>query len=381
MSGRFLNSIIKVSGDDGSVIWRLGGIKSDFVLDGFNFTSQHDARFRGGNSSVQLVSVFDNASDDHDRQPESAKASSGKLIALYTKEKPMTARLVQQFDRPDGGLTRKCGNAQMLDNGNFFICFTHEGYVAEFSPDGSLLFEGKLIGNRNGVYRGRKFNFTASPDDKPTAKTFAYRINQHDAATVSYVSWNGATEVKTWKFYGSQDKSTGYQLLGEAKKTGFETVFATDVYSKWNYVDGVAADGKVLGRSKVEQAILDSAHRSGPGFDPNLPGESGSPTTSAKPTPSETTSELPSSGATQASSNDTSRFRPGSVLEEVRTKSVITGLAGMVLLLGSTFAAGWFAHKHKDRCWESRKSSEMGDYLKVEAEEEQRQPLAVHGDD
>ena len=84
--------------------------------------------------------------------------------------------------------------------------------------------------------------------------TFAYRMNQRDAATVSYVSWNGATEVKRWRFYGSQDESTGYQLLGETKKTGFETVFTTDGYSMWNYVEAIGADGGVLGRSKVGQA-------------------------------------------------------------------------------------------------------------------------------
>ena len=380
---------MKVSGADGSVIWRLGGKKSDFVLDGFNFTAQHDARFRGGNSSVQLVSLLDNASIDVAPTPNSAETSSGKLIALYTDEQPMTARIVQKWERPDGGLTKKCGNVQMLDNGNVFICFTNRGYVAEFTADGRLLFEGRLVGDRNGVFRGRKYNFTASPDDEPTAMTFAYRINQRDAAAVSYVSWNGATEVKTWKFYGSQNKNTEYQLLGEARKIGFETVFTTDAYSEWNYVEALAANGAVLGRSKAGRAILVSAQHSGPGFHPNLPDKSGSPTASATPAPSETTGELftspitsstPSSGATQASSNGTSLSGSDSVLKRVGAKSAITGLVGMVLLLGLSFAAGWFVRKHNERCWHARKSSEMGEYLKVEAEEEQRQPLAVHDD-
>ena len=326
---------MKISGADGSVIWRLGGKKSDFVLDGFNFTGQHDARFRGGNSSVQLLSLFDNAAIDHGSDPPSAEASSGKLIALYTDEKPMIARVLQQWKRPDGGLSKSCGDAQILDNGHIFLCFTERGYVAEFTADGRLLFEGRLVGNRNGVYRGLKYNFTASPDEKPTALTVAYRINQREAVTVSYVSWNGATEVKAWRFYGSPDNSTGFQLLGETKKAGFETVFTTDAYSMWNYVEAIGADGAVLGRSKVGQAILNSAQYSGPGFSPNLPGESGS--------------------------------------------KIIT-LAEMVLLLGSTFAAGWFVHKHKDRRWLARKLSKMSEYLKVETDEEQRRPLAVPDD-
>ena len=342
VSNRHTSSIMKISGATKSVIWRLGGKKSDFVLDGFNFTGQHHARFRGGNSSVQLISFFDNASIDEWQR--SAEASSGKLVALYTNKQPMTARVVQQWERPDGGLTTKRGSTQMLDNGNYFICFAERGYIAEFTADGRLLFEGKLVGDRNGAYRGHKYNFTASPDDEPTAMTFAYRINQRDAATVSYVSWNGATEVKTWRFYGSQDNSTAYQLLGEAKKTGFETVFTTDAYSMWNYVEAVGADGAVLGRSKAAQAILDSAQ----------PAQPAQPAQHSGP-----------------GSNNTSLFGPD---------LVITTLAAMVLLLGSTFAAGWFVHKHKDRCWRARKSSKMGEYVKVEAEEEQR-PLAVHDDD
>src|SRR6266516_3344401 len=69
VSGRHTSSMMKISGANKSVIWRLGGKKSDFVLDGFNFTGQHDARFRGGNSSVQLISLFDNAKVDSGFQP------------------------------------------------------------------------------------------------------------------------------------------------------------------------------------------------------------------------------------------------------------------------------------------------------------------------
>jgi hypothetical protein len=405
---------MKISGVDRSIIWRLGGIKSDFILNGFNFSSQHHARFRGGNSSVTLLSLFDNASDDYNRQPNSAETSSGKLIALYTDEYPMTARLIQQWERPDGGLTDKRGSIQFLDNGNVFLGFAERGYVTEFTADGRLLFEGKFVGPRQGSYRGYKYNFTGTPDDSPIMKTLVYRLPRGDAASVHYVSWNGATEVKTWIFYGSQDKYTGYQLLGEAKKTGFETVFTTDAYSEWTYVEAVAADGTILGRSEVEEARLVQAQNSGPGFNPVLPSASGSlaipppPTPSksvgtvfASPTKSSTSLLKPTNtvlgasdshktvdddttltkpeqntatstlAAIQASSNGTSLFGPNSALKEVGTKSVLTGLAGMLVFFGS-FASGWFAHKYKDRCREARKSSTKGEYAKVE-----EQPLVA----
>ena len=42
VSGRNTHTIYKVSGSDGSIIWRLGGKMSTFHLNSFNFSSQND---------------------------------------------------------------------------------------------------------------------------------------------------------------------------------------------------------------------------------------------------------------------------------------------------------------------------------------------------
>ena len=103
ISARYTNTIYKVSGVDGSILWRLGGKRSDFqLLDGLNFTSQHDIRIQSENDTVTLITIFDNASDNGGRQAPSSRCSSGKLIALYTTASPMIAKLIQQWDRPDG---------------------------------------------------------------------------------------------------------------------------------------------------------------------------------------------------------------------------------------------------------------------------------------
>ena len=43
ISARYTNAIYKISEKDGSLLWTLGGLNSDFELEkGFNFSRQHD---------------------------------------------------------------------------------------------------------------------------------------------------------------------------------------------------------------------------------------------------------------------------------------------------------------------------------------------------
>jgi hypothetical protein len=89
---RYTSTIYKISGVDGSIIWRLGGRLSDFKQD-FNFSSQHDAKFHSYNSTVTIISFLDNASDELDRQPPTARTSAVKMVALYEYTTPMTAKV------------------------------------------------------------------------------------------------------------------------------------------------------------------------------------------------------------------------------------------------------------------------------------------------
>jgi hypothetical protein len=259
ISARHTNTIYKVSGINGSIMWRLGGKRSDFLLlDGLNFSSQHDVRIQSENNTVSLITIFDNASDEDERQPPSSRCSSGKLLALYTTTSPMTAKLIQQWDRPDGLLTVKRGNTQVLPNGNVVLNWGDCGYLSEFTADGRRLVDAEYISSRFGTYRAYKFNFTGSPIEPPALKTYAYGSGAaaDDMVTVFYISWNGATEVATWNFYGSQDATAGLSMIGSAKKSGFETSYMSPRYLKYTYGEAVSADGKSLGRSEVQETIL-----------------------------------------------------------------------------------------------------------------------------
>lgn len=72
---------------------------------------------------------------------------------------------------------------------------------------------------------------------------------------ISYVSWNGATEVKSWKFYGVSWETKKFVELGEVDKRGFETMFTS--FGIWDqvYAEAFGVDGKSLGRSPIEYVI------------------------------------------------------------------------------------------------------------------------------
>ena len=257
ISGRYTSAIYRVSGADGSILWRLGGKNSSFeYLNEFNFSSQHDSKIYSENETTTVISIFDNASDDLDRRNVTAAASSGKLIALETSTVPMTARLIKQFNRPDGEFTRLRGKTQMLPNGGAFMGWAAQGYLSEHTPDGRVVLEAEWLSERFNTYRTYKFNFTGSPTELPALRTYGYGSSFANLVSVSYVSWNGATEVAKWNFYGSKNDTAEFHLMGSEARSGFETSFMSSTYQPWTFAEAISAEGEVLGRSEAQQTIL-----------------------------------------------------------------------------------------------------------------------------
>jgi hypothetical protein len=110
------------------------------------------------------------------------------------------------------------------------------------------------------TYRAYKFNFTAAPTEPPTLKAYVYAAaagGPNAVLTICWVSWNGATEVSWWNFYGaSKTSSPGLNLVGSAKKSGFETMFTAAGYLRWVIAEAVAANGSILGRSEKQETIV-----------------------------------------------------------------------------------------------------------------------------
>ena len=256
VSGRDTHTIYKVSGSDGSIIWRLGGKMSTFHLNNFNFSSQHDARFIDGNNTMTVISLFNNAANG--THNPTAAYSSALVVALDTSPSAMVATVLKQWDRPDQGLTYIRGNVQILPNDNAFVCWSKDAYLSEFTPDGQCILEAKLTARGFASYRAYKSNFTGLPDSKPALKAFGFGTSCDSITTVAYVSWNGATEVVSWNIYSSTEPSRRFLLIGNASRAGFETIYVSAGYRPWIFAEAVDIDGRSLGNSSVEKAVIPS---------------------------------------------------------------------------------------------------------------------------
>jgi len=159
---------------------------------------------------------------------------------LRLNNETMRASLVNVYNHPKRRLAYAQGSARILENGNVFVGWGGIPEWSEFTRTGTLLSHSRALSESQEKlenYRSLKFHWVGQPLTKP--KLLAYcRTCQISAGEdtdedgkidtgsplLAYVSWNGATEVKTWRFYVSVIGEYGpWVLAGSFPKTGFET--------------------------------------------------------------------------------------------------------------------------------------------------------------
>lgn len=124
---RFPSQVVKISRSTGQVVWRLGGISSDFVFvedpyDGF--CGQHTARL----TPTGTILLFDNGSPctpGHD-----ARGGLTRVVEYRLDLGAMTATRVWSYDLADGYSVSQ-GSAQRLRNGNTLIGWGNGPSVTE----------------------------------------------------------------------------------------------------------------------------------------------------------------------------------------------------------------------------------------------------------
>ncbi|KAL9081375.1 MAG: hypothetical protein Q9157_000094 [Trypethelium eluteriae] len=272
VSSRHTSTLYYISSSDGSIIWRLTSSSlSNFTLTNFNFSFQHDGRLISENSTHITLSIFDNASDGYN---QTSSYSSGKFIAIDLLAG--TATLTSSVSFPDsivegGLLVGSQGNTQLLSNSNIFNGWGPYAWATEHDSSGThVVWAANFAQGVTMNYRAFSFDgWNSTPADSPAMWAYAKTADGSYPLYV-YVSWNGATEVASWSFYGSMvaPNKAGYPntvgdtaqvvLLGSVDKTGFETMFESP--EMYPYVLAQAVDGKgtALRNSTWIQAFVPS---------------------------------------------------------------------------------------------------------------------------
>ncbi len=206
ISNRGLDEVTKIDRGTGEVIWRWGGKRNQFTFVGEDgpFYGQHDAR-RLPNGNITL---YDNR--------EGQTPSYSRAVEFALDEAQKLATVVWQHRNVPDTYGAWLGNAQRLPNGNTIIGWgSTTPTLSEVTPEGETAFE-LTFGWPIVSYRAFRFPWTGTPKWPP-----ALVMQSEGSTNTLYYSWNGATEVATYKIYagGTPNSMT---LMASQPKQSFE---------------------------------------------------------------------------------------------------------------------------------------------------------------
>lgn len=249
ISSRHLDEVTKINRQTGAVIWRWGGKRNQFtfVNDDRRFSHLHDIRLLPNGH----YTLYDNGNH---LVPEYSRALE---YALDQTNK--TATLVWEYRNTPDTFGEGMGNAQRLPNGNTMIGWgTTAPTLTEVTPDGRKAFE-LTMDQDHQSYRAFRFPWVGRPSWPPTlvAQTEGGRARL-------YYSWNGATEVASYRIYGGKRANAVTILVGAQVKTGFET--STDITSMTGgfcffRVLPIDREGRVMTYSNVVSVQTEHCHQ------------------------------------------------------------------------------------------------------------------------
>jgi hypothetical protein len=236
VSGRNTWALYEIDRRTGAVLWRLGGLGSDFALGpDVRFAWQHDARRQPDGT----ITLFDNEST-----PKVGPAS--RLLTLRVDAAARTVSLASAVTHPDGVLADAEGNAQHLAGGDVFAGWGLAGRASELDGGGQLVFDLRLPAGYD-TYRAFTFAWDGTPADPP-----AVAVARDGGAVTARASWNGATAVTRWELLAGSS-SGSLRVVDSAPRSGFETSLSASTDAPVVAVRALDGD-RVLGTSPAVAA-------------------------------------------------------------------------------------------------------------------------------
>ncbi len=226
LSARHTSTIYKLDRATGKILWRLGGKASDFDLGpGVEFHLQHDPRPEPGGK----LSLFDNVAED---LPAKGRRSRGLVLGL--DEKAMKATVAQEFKHSGTVLSGTQGSMEALDGGGAFVGWGGmQPFFTEFDSGGEATFDAAFAAKGVESYRAYALPWEAHGAGRPAAA-----VQRDGPRTTVWASWNGATDVASWR-------------VGDVTVpcTGFETKLELEGAPASVTAEALDASGAVPGRS------------------------------------------------------------------------------------------------------------------------------------
>jgi hypothetical protein len=228
LSFRHLSQLIKVDRQTGNILWQMGGKHNQFKfvndsLGGFSY--QHDAELLPNGR----LSIFDNGEQ---RDPQVSRA-----VEYQLDETDRVVTLTWQYTHQPGIFAVNMGSTDRLADGNTFIGWGGPTPIAsEVTADGRLVRDIEIVSPGLQVYRWKVDSWKGNPDTLPTLV-----VKTAGVTTTLYYSWNGATEVGSYRIEAGVTLDRFSPLVTQVKQ-GFETSTALSGNASACYYRVMAVD-------------------------------------------------------------------------------------------------------------------------------------------
>lgn len=234
VSARNTWALYKINSATGQVMWTLGGKQNNFHEGpGTDFYWQHDAHIQG-----DLLTVFDDAWDGVSGQQRESE-SSAKVMRINIDARTLT--LVRRFTHSPPLIAGAEGSAELLPGGNLFVGWGSDPEFSEYGVHGKQVLNGSLPLGTN-TYRAYRFPWTGEPTTRPSVAL----VPAGNGNLKVYESWNGATQVASWRVLGGSSSSS-LGSFSTTKVTGFETQETLHSEPATIEIEALGSGGNVLG--------------------------------------------------------------------------------------------------------------------------------------
>ncbi|KAJ5585674.1 hypothetical protein N7450_005461 [Penicillium hetheringtonii] len=222
LSSRYMCSIFFIA-PNGSIIWHLHGrTGGDFNLGlDTNFCYQHDVRFMAQSPERVTLSMHNN---DNTEFTGHTSLTTGLVLHVELQGSKDVTVESRMWDAAEPVYVESQGSYQVLKNGHALQGHGAIPKIEEYDENGIVVMRARF-GYDNIVqsYRAYRYPWVGRPSTKPDA---AACLSDEDGKIAVHVSWNGATDVVSWKVY------SGSQLKQTATRNGFETTILVDGLSE-----------------------------------------------------------------------------------------------------------------------------------------------------
>lgn len=164
-----------------------------------------------------------------------ANVTTGMVLDVELQGSKKVTLKSRMWDKEEPVYSQSQGSYQSIGNGHTLQDHGSVPKIEEYAADGTLVMRARF-GHDTAMqsYRAYRYPWVGRPLTKPDIVACP---SSEKGKTAVYASWNGATDVESWKVYsGSQVKKT-------AAREGFETTILVDGLSSSHEVAVEAIGG------------------------------------------------------------------------------------------------------------------------------------------